>query len=60
MNKLEQTELAEAQERFKGIFESSKDAIGYATLEGKLVDDTATRSLQGRNAGAAIPGLHNR
>jgi PAS domain S-box-containing protein len=38
MNKLEQTELAEAQERFRGIFESSKDAIGYATLEGKLVD----------------------
>jgi PAS domain S-box-containing protein len=38
MNKLEQTKLADAQERFKGIFESSKDAIGYATLEDKLVD----------------------
>ena len=30
--------LAQAQERFKGIFESSMDAIGYATLQGNLVD----------------------
>jgi PAS domain S-box-containing protein len=30
--------LAQAQERFKGIFESSMDAIGYATLQGRLVD----------------------
>ena len=31
-------QLAEAQERSRGIFVSSKDAIGYWSLEGKLVD----------------------
>ncbi len=31
-------EMQEAQERFSGIFRSSKDAIGYATLDGALVD----------------------
>lgn len=31
-------ELREAQERFSGIFNASKDAIGYATLEGAMVD----------------------
>jgi two-component system cell cycle sensor histidine kinase/response regulator CckA len=30
--------LHEAQERFRGIYNSSKDAIGYATLDGALVD----------------------
>lgn len=33
-----QSRLYEAQERFRGIFESSKDAIGYATLEGVLLE----------------------
>ena len=33
-----QSQLYEAQERFRSIFESSKDAIGYATLDGVLLD----------------------
>ncbi len=30
--------LREAQERLRGIYESSKDAIGYTTLDGRLLD----------------------
>ncbi len=31
-------EIRRVQERFSGIYNSSKDAIGYATLEGALLD----------------------
>lgn len=34
--------LQEVHERFRGIYESSKDAIGYANLEGRLVDVNAS------------------
>jgi PAS domain S-box-containing protein len=46
MNGHKQTKhVAEAEERFRGIFESSKDAIGYATLEGELIDVNAAYAL---------------
>ncbi len=36
--KIAEEALAKFQERFRGIYESSKDAIGYATLDGMLLD----------------------
>jgi len=37
-HKQAEQEIREVQERFSGVFNSSKDAIGYATLEGVLLD----------------------
>jgi PAS domain S-box-containing protein len=37
-NRRAQEALRQAQERLRGIYESSKDAIVYSTLEGKLID----------------------
>jgi len=37
-NKKAEKEIRKVQERFSGIYNSSKDAIGFASLEGNLLD----------------------
>jgi PAS domain S-box-containing protein len=41
-NRRAQEALRQAQERLRGIYESSRDAIVYSTLEGKLLDFNAS------------------
>lgn len=43
-----ETQLRQAQERCRGIYEASKDAIAYCTLEGRILDvNTACAGLTG-------------
>lgn len=49
--------LKDAQERFKSIFESSQDAIAYATLDGTLLEvNEAFLRLIGRSREAVLKG----
>lgn len=52
--------LGEAQERFKGIYESSKDGIAYASLDGHFIDvNQAFTQLTGY-ARAELSGMRYR
>jgi two-component system, cell cycle sensor histidine kinase and response regulator CckA len=51
--------LRDVQERFRGVFESSKDAIGYATLDGTFLDvNPAFETLTGYSKEELLATTH--